>query len=147
MNNLLLATTALSLPMTIHLVAALVSVALGAWQLLAPRAGQRHRGVGYAWVLAMATTAISSFWLKGSLGRAWLDGFSLIHGLSLFTLLSLAVAVNFARQRKIASHQRWMRATFASLIVAGLLAAGAPGRVLNTLLFTTAPQYVAGLVR
>ncbi len=147
MNSLPLATPALSLPMTIHLVAALVSVALGAWQLVAPRFGQRHRGVGYAWVVAMAMTAISSFWIKGRLGSAWLDGFSFIHGLSLFTLVSLAFAVHLARQRKIVAHQRWMRATFGSLAVAGLLAAVSPGRVLHTLLFTSAPRFVASLAQ
>lgn len=147
MNSLPLVTPTLSLPMTIHLVAALVSVALGAWQLVAPRIGLRHRGVGYAWVIAMAVTAISSFWLKGRLGSAWLGGFSFIHGLSLFTLVSLTVAVTLARQGKIVAHRRWMRATFGSLVVAGLLAAVSPGRTLNTLLFTTAPQYLASLAQ
>ena len=147
MNSLPLDTPALSLPMTIHLVAALICVALGAWQLLAPRFGQRHRGVGYAWVVAMAVTAVSSFWLKGRLGWPWLDGFSFIHGLSLWTLVSLTVAVTLARRRKIAAHRRWMQSTFVSLVVAGLLAAASPGRALNTLLFTTTPQYLASLAR
>ena len=84
----------------------------------------------------MAVTALSSFWIKGPLGRDWLDGFSFIHGLSLWTLVSLVIAVNLARQRKIQAHRRWMQTTFISLIVAGLLAAASPGRVLNNLLFS-----------
>ncbi len=55
--------------------------------------------------------------------------------------------VNLARQRKIEAHRRWMQTTFISLIVAGLLAAASPGRVLNNLLFTTAPQYLTSLAR
>ena len=147
MPNLPHAITDLSLPVAIHLAAALVSVALGAWQLMARRIGLRHRGVGYLWITAMAVTALSSFWIKGPLGRDWLDGFSFIHGLSLWTLVSLAIAVNLARQRRIPAHRRWMQTTFVSLIVAGVLAAVSPGRVLNTLLFTTAPQYLASLAR
>ncbi len=70
MNNFALASLPLS--MAIHLSAALLSVGLGLWQLLARRGGLRHRRVGYAWVVAMAVTAVSSFWLKGNLGFAWL---------------------------------------------------------------------------
>ena len=147
MPNLPQTITFLPLPVAIHLVAALVSVVLGAWQLLAQRIGHRHRGVGYVWIAAMAVTALSSFWLKSPLGRDWLDGFSFIHGLSLCTLVSLVIAVNLARQRKIEAHRRWMQTTFISLIVAGLLAAASPGRVLNNLLFTTAPQYLTSLAR
>ncbi len=140
MQSLLHSIASLSLPVLLHLIAAVAAVLLGAAQMLASRGGQRHRWVGYAWVAAMATTAVSSFWIKGPLGRDWLNGFSFIHGLSVWTLISLVVAVEFARRGKVASHRRWMQATFASLIAAGVFAAASPGRAVNALLLSLAAQ-------
>ncbi len=127
----------------VHLTAALVSVVLGAWQLLVRRARTRHRFVGYAWVIAMTVTAVSSFWLTSPLGFASLGGLSWIHGLSVWTLVSLAVAIAMIRAGRVAEHRRWMTSSFVGLLVAGVFAAASPGRVLNTLIVASAPQLLA----
>ncbi len=89
--------------------------------------------MGRVWVVAMTVTAISSFWIKGRLGWPWLAGFSWIHLLSVWILVSLAMAVTRARQRRIPAHRGWMRGAFGGLIGAGVFAAISPGRVLHQL--------------
>ena len=121
-------------PMLVHLVSASAALLLGAWQLIAARRGLRHRSVGYAWMFAMLVASASSFWLKGSFGLAWLAGFSPIHGLSLFTLLSIVMAARFARRRDFQRHRRWVVGAYAGLVAAGAFAVALPGRSLNLIL-------------
>jgi uncharacterized membrane protein len=128
----------------VHVLSASAAVVLGAWQLIAAKRGLRHRGIGYLWIAAMATTALSSFALRSDIGLAWLGGFSPIHGLSLFTLLSLAMAVRHAIRREIGKHRRWVLGAYAGLASAGLFAVVVPGRELNTLLFVELPKMLAG---
>ena len=134
-----------ALPVLIHLAAALLALTLGTWQMLAPRGSLRHRGMGYLWVTAMGVTAISSFWIKGHLGWSWLTGFSWIHLLSVWILVSLAMAVMRARQRQISAHRGWMRGAFGGLVGAGVFAALDPGRVLGHWLLTTVPASLSML--
>lgn len=130
----------------VHVIAACSALVLGAWQLLAAKRGLRHRSVGYLWMLAMAATALSSFGLRSGIGFDWLGGFSPIHGLSLFTLLSLGMAVRHAMRRDIASHRGWVTGAYGGLLAAGLFAVAMPGRELNTLLFVELPgRLSAGL--
>lgn len=133
-----------SLVVQIHLVAALLALALGAWQLIAARGGARHRIVGRLWVLAMAVTALSSFGITGKLGWSWLGGYSAIHGLSLWILVCLALAVRAARARLFPAHRRWMVGAYAGLVGAGVFAALSPGRVVGHWLFVTVPAWIAG---
>lgn len=128
----------------VHLVAALMALALGAWQLAAARGGMRHRVVGRLWVLAMAVTALSSFGITGKLGWAWLGGYSWIHGLSLWILVSLTMAVLAARRRAFPAHRGWMLGSYAGLVGAGAFAALDPGRVLGHWLLVTVPAWLTG---
>ncbi len=118
----------------LHACTASIALVLGAWQLLAARRGVRHRVVGYLWVAAMTVTALSSFALRSDIGLDWLAGYSPIHGLSLFTLLSLAMAVRHAIRRNFLAHRRWVRGAYAGLVAAGVFAVAVPGRDLNQLL-------------
>jgi uncharacterized membrane protein len=124
----------------IHVTSAAAALGLGAWQIVAAKRGLRHRGVGYAWVAAMLVTALSSFWLTSALGFAWLGGLGPIHGLSLFTLVSLALAVRFAIRRDFRQHRNWVAGAFAGLVGAGVFAVAVPGRQLNTLLLVDLPR-------
>jgi len=133
-----------ALVVQIHLVAAMISLVLGAWQLIAARGGARHRIVGRVWVLAMAVTAITSFGITGKLGWAWLGGYSWIHGLSLWILVSLTMAVLAARRRAFLAHRGWMTGSYVGLVTAGVFAAIAPGRVVGHWLFVTVPAWLAG---
>jgi uncharacterized membrane protein len=127
----------------LHALSAIVACLLGAWQLIALRRGLRHRALGYTWMLAMLVTALSSFGLRSPLGFDWLGGLSPIHGLSLFTLLSLALAIRYARRRDFANHRRWVVGAYSGLLGAGVFAVAVPGRDLNRLLFTELPLALA----
>jgi len=127
-----------------HATAALLALALGARQLARRKAGPGHRAAGYAWVLAMLATAISSFWLKSPLGLAWLGGFSPIHGLSLFTILALVMALRHAILREFDRHRRWVAGAYAGLAGAGVFAVASPGRAMHELLFVSLPRLLSG---
>ena len=127
----------------IHLLSATTALVLGAWQLLARKGGPRHRALGYAWVLAMAFAALSSFGLRSETGFARLAGFGPIHALSLFTLVSLAMALRHAIRRDVRRHRRWVIGAYGGLAGAGLFAVVVPGRLLNTMLLVELPQALA----
>jgi len=128
----------------IHVLSASTALVLGACQLAATKRGLRHRGLGYLWMAAMLCAAVSSFWLRSDIGLAWLGGFSPIHGLSLFTLVSLALAVRFAVIRNFRRHRNWIVGAYGGLLGAGVFAVALPGREMHNLLFTSLPRVLAG---
>lgn len=112
-----------------HAVAAILALALAVIQLARIKAGGLHRALGWGFVTAMAMTAISSFWIVGRSGQ-----YSWIHLLSIYTLVSLLIAVMARRRGNIQTHKWTMIG-----IVVGLLAAGAftllPGRIMGRVVF------------
>jgi uncharacterized membrane protein len=108
----------------LHLSAALASLALGAVVLARRKGTPSHRRLGRLWVALMLVVALSSFWI----------GRSLIHLLSAWTLVSLALAVYFIRRGNVRAHKAFMVGTFLGLAGAGL-GALAPGRALHAVLF------------
>jgi uncharacterized membrane protein len=108
-----------------HTAAALGAVVVGAFVFLRRKGGSTHRWTGRAWVLLMALTAISSFWIQGN------GGFSWIHGLSVTSLMALGQGVTLAIRRNLARHQSVMR----GLYFGGLALAG---------VFTLLPQRLLG---
>ncbi len=117
----------------LHATAALAAFALGAWQLAAPKGTLPHRTVGWAWVVLMAAVALSSFGITGGRGAG---RFSWIHGISLFTLLALPVAVTHVRRGRTESH-RWL---MVGLFLGALVITGAftllPGRLMGRIVFS-----------
>ena len=67
----------------LHAFAALSLIPMTIVQFWRPKRGPSHRALGWAWVVLMAVTAVSSFWIHGL--RVF-GPFSPIHALSLFTL-------------------------------------------------------------
>ena len=113
---------------TLHLVPALLALCLGITVLSLRKGTGLHKALGRSWVVLMLIVAISSFWL-----RAIEDGgFSLIHGLSVFTLVCLAIGVWAIRADRVKTHRGFMIGTFVGLIGAG---AGTlvPGRLIGDL--------------
>lgn len=111
----------------LHLLAALACAMLGGAILALPKGSRLHRALGYAWSALLALAALSSFFILDlNNGR-----FSPIHGLSVFTLATLCLAIPAARGGRIALHRRAME----SLYWLGVLLAGAftlmPGRLLH----------------
>jgi len=121
----------LTLPAAIHLGAVAPAVAIGVAQLLMKKGTRLHKTMGWIWVLAMIVAAVSSFWiLEIRKGAGW----SVIHLLSAWTLISLACAIWYIRRGNVRAHKGFMVGTLLGLAGAGL-GALAPGRFLAVLLF------------
>ena len=122
---------ALTLPAAIHLAAVAPAVAIGVAQLLMTKGTRLHKAMGWIWVLAMLVVALSSFWIMEIRKGA---GWSVIHLLSAWTLISLACAIWFIRRGNVRAHKGFMLGTLLGLAGAGL-GALAPGRFLAKFLF------------
>ncbi len=108
-----------------HALAAATAVGLGAWLLCARKGHPAHRVGGWLWVLCMALVAGISFAIRRP------EGFSWIHGLSGFTLVSLVTGVVAARAHRVKWHRRNMIALYVgALIITGLFTL-LPGRLIG----------------
>jgi uncharacterized membrane protein len=87
--------------------------------------------LGRSWAVLMAAVALSSFWIFEIRGGA---GPSPIHLLSVWTLVSLGLAVWVIRRGNVRAHRGFMIGTFIGLAGAGI-GALAPGRALYRLFF------------
>ena len=118
----------------IHVAAAVTALAIGIVLLVGVKGNRLHRTLGWAWVLAMGATAISSFFIH-QLNPNGPGGLSLIHLLSGWTVVGLPMAVYAARRHRVAAHRRAMTGMFVGgLIVAGLLTF-LPGRLMWAVFF------------
>jgi uncharacterized membrane protein len=115
----------------IHLAAVMIALVIGIMLLVGVKGARRHRALGWTWVLAMATAAVSSLFIRVvNHGQ-----FSLIHLVSGWVILALPVAVAAARRHKVYLHARLMTGLFVGgLILAGLMAF-TPGRLMWRLVF------------
>lgn len=114
-----------------HVTGATLAFAIGCVLLAGVKGRAMHRTLGYVWVVAMAVTAISSFFLQ-SINPG---SFSIIHALSAWTMIVLPMGLAAARRKNIAKHRKEMTGMF----VGGLLVAGLfsflPGRLMWHLFF------------
>jgi len=115
----------------IHLATVLPSLPLGLYIFLSRKGGARHRLLGRVWMVLMVITAIAALFI-----RHLNDGqFSLIHIASVVTLVGIPLAINAARQRRIAAHRMHLLTMFiGALLVSGVLSF-LPGRIMWTWLF------------
>ncbi|PVM91635.1 hypothetical protein DDF62_06300 [Caulobacter radicis] len=115
----------------IHIAAALTALAIGTVLMVGVKGTRLHRALGWTWVVAMATTAVSSLFIREMNHGAM----SWIHLLSGWTIVALPMAVYAARRHNVHLHRRFMTGLF----VGGLLIAGAftflPGRLLWRVFF------------
>ncbi|MDH7794668.1 MULTISPECIES: DUF2306 domain-containing protein [unclassified Beijerinckia] len=115
------------LAIQIHAFAAMAAFALGVVQFAASKGTLPHRTFGWIWVGLMLAVALSSFWIHElRLFGPW----SPIHFLSIFTLVTLPLAVYAAHKHKVRVHQRAMIGLFVgALVIAGLFTF-IPGRLM-----------------
>lgn len=122
---------ALAPAVKLHIAAALSALLIGIVVWLRPKGVGLHKLLGWSWVIAMATTAISSLFIM-ELNRGF---FSFIHLFSGWTLVALPMAIFAIRRKNVKTHSRNMR----NLFIGGLLIAGAfsfvPGRFMFQFLF------------
>ncbi|TMH72331.1 MAG: DUF2306 domain-containing protein [Betaproteobacteria bacterium] len=116
---------------TSHAASAVAALVIGGAVLLRRKGTPSHKALGRTWVALMVAVALSSFWIFEIRRGA---GPSFIHLLSVWTLISLALAVWFIRRGNVRAHRGFMIGTFIGLVAAGL-GALAPGRALYRLLF------------
>ena len=115
----------------IHLGFAVLAFVIGAIQIIGPKGTTMHRILGWSWVVMMLTVAISSFFIH-LINPA---GFSLIHVLSVVTLIALPLGVYAARRHKVDTHGRIMtRIYVGALIIAGIFTFF-PGRLMWQMFF------------
>src|SRR5215467_1768684 len=112
----------------VHAFAAIGAFALGLIQFAAPKGTLPHRTIGWIWVALMAVIAVSSFWIHSI---RLIGPFSPIHGLSIFTLTMLPLAVLHAHRHRVLQHRKAMISIFlGALVIAGAFTF-LPGRIMH----------------
>ncbi len=111
---------------TLHLYASLLALGLGAILLFSSKSTMLHRIMGSTWVLAMALSALSSFWFGGGV-LPLIGHFGPIHLLSLWVLVALAIAVVAILKGRVEQHRGWMVGAYLGLVGAFVGSLG-PGR-------------------
>ncbi|MBB5723337.1 putative membrane protein [Loktanella ponticola] len=120
----------------VHVVCALAAIVLGPVTLWRRSRDIWHRTAGYIWVIAMAITAISSFWISDT---PMIGPFGPIHVLSVVTLTGLLRGINAARAGRTTAHQRTMKSLyFWAMGVAGVFTF-LPERRMNDVFFSGHP--------
>jgi uncharacterized membrane protein len=99
-----------------HLLTITVAVAMTPVMLLRPRGTPAHRQLGWVWVSAMFLSAFLSLFLRTGTG----GGFSVIHALSVFTMVQVPMMVWRARQHDVKRHRNAVR----TMVAGALLLAG-----------------------
>lgn len=98
-----------------HVSTVVVALGLTPFMLWRRRGDRVHRKTGYIWVGAMFLTALISFGVRTDNGA-----FSVIHILSLFTLIQAPLIVVLARKHAVTQHRTAVRA----MVIGALLIAG-----------------------
>lgn len=99
-----------------HLGTIIIALALTPVMLLRRRGDGKHRVLGRIWVIAMIATALLSLNLR----EVNHGGFSLIHLLSIWTLIQVPLIYWSARTHRVATHRRSVRGmVFGALLIAG----------------------------
>lgn len=108
-----------------HTVTASLSMVLGAVNLLRrPRGDRPHRVIGRTWVGLMYFTALSSFWIQ----ELRPGNFSLIHGLSVFVMVTLTLGWLGARNGDLRAHVGNMVGSYLGTIGAFVFVVAFPDR-------------------
>lgn len=111
----------------VHALCALTVLVLGPVQILRPRRDRAHRRLGRTWAVAMVLTCGSSFVIAP-------DGFTWLHGLAIFTLVSLTLGVLAIRRGDVRMHRANMIGSYLGTAVAFAFAVLVPQRAIPQLL-------------
>lgn len=124
-----------------HAAAAFAALALGAVQFVLRKGTFVHKSLGWIWVGLMALVSISSF---GIHTIRQFGPFSWIHGLSVFALIMLVLAIVHARAGRIEAHRWTMIGLFVGAVVITGLFTLMPGRIMHDVLI--GPSHAPGKV-
>lgn len=119
-------------PIPLHAIAAMIAIILGGVQLYMKKGGAIHKLLGRLWVGLMLMVSVSSFFIHEI--KLW-GAYSPIHLLSIWTILSLGLAIYFVRVGNIKRHKQVMLALYGfALILTGFFTL-MPGRVMHQIIF------------
>ena len=119
----------------IHIGSAVFAVGVGPLAVFRRRRDGWHKLLGYFWVLALATLAVTSFFITGLRPGQ----FSAIHLLLILVLVSLARGLWLIRQRRIRAHAIQMQALYLQALLGAGLFTFVPGRMMSRVLFSQTP--------
>lgn len=123
----------------IHVATVIPAAILGAFILVNRKGTPGHRFFGKIWMMLMAVTALSSFFIHQI---DTFHGFSAIHLLSIFVLIGIWRAISAARAHNIRAH----KATVIGIYLGGIVGAGAftliPGRIMHEVVFSGGPNWM-----
>jgi len=111
----------------IHVAFSVAALLAGAAIAVMRKGTARHRGVGRFGVLMLALAALTSF-------AIYRNGFSLIHGLSILSLASLAMGIVRTRNGDRRGHRGYMTGAWLGLVAAAI-GTLAPGRIMHAVVF------------
>ena len=111
----------------VHTICALTAFVLGLVQLAGPKGTLVHRILGWMWGVLLMTVAGSS---AGMTGFSRQGVFSVIHLLSLVTLVMVPLAVLAARRGSVSVHGRIMTGLFMGVLVLAGAFTLYPGRIM-----------------
>lgn len=110
---------------TAHALAATLALVLGPVNLVRnPKGDRTHRRIGRTWVVAMYATVLSSLFIR----QLNPGHFSWIHGLSVFTFITLTAGLWAAVTRRIDMHRGFMRGSYFGTVGAFIGAVVVPQR-------------------
>lgn len=110
----------------LHATGATLALLLGGYLILRRRKGDLlHRRIGRIWMVDMYWVCFSSFGIQ----RLSPGHFTWIHGLSLWTILTLSLALRAARRHDVRRHRAWVVGTYLGLVGAGVAAVAFPTRL------------------
>lgn len=112
---------------TVHALAAAYVLLLGPLQILRRRRDLAHRLLGATWVAAILVVCVSSFWIAP-------DGFTWLHGLSIWTLVCMVAAIAGIRTGNVEIHRGFMVGSYLGTLAAFAFAALVPVRLIPQLL-------------
>jgi uncharacterized membrane protein len=119
-----------SLAIMIHVSTVVPAIPLGAYLLLSPKGGKRHKQLGKLWLLMMVTTACAAFFIRSG------GSFSFIHIFVPLTLWSSYKVIASARRGDMNTHKKEIIGLYlGALAIPGFIAFALPGRLMNVLLY------------
>jgi len=124
----------------VHAIAASYALLFGAFNLIRKKKGDLlHRILGFTWIGCMYFVCISSFWIQTIIPGA----FSPLHALSVFTILTVSLALFAAIRHNIDSHKKLMTGSYFGLLAAFIGVASVPTRLIPQMALHDLLRFIA----
>ena len=113
----------------VHFIAAVLAIMLSLINLVSEKETPQHRMVGWFWLIIMIFVTIPSFWI-----REINEGdFSWIHLLTIWTIISMGIAIISIKKGNVRTHAGFMVGTMVGAVIAGGFAM-MPGRFISLMI-------------